>query len=173
MMMASYANSAEDREISRLASAQEFPFGPRLAAPCQPDQVEECHLSTAKSRSTPPSSRCAALSVYFNTNLVGTLVRARRVHFFSATFRTAFGAKAARRKYRTRSVLLSPEPHPNTYGYPLGSRSIALLLASSILQTLVPCGSKRDCCSAALPSLTMGATFFRMRRFDIGFHPRS
>ncbi len=29
--------------------------------------------STARSRSTPPSSRCASLSVYFNTNLVGTL----------------------------------------------------------------------------------------------------
>ena len=28
--------------------------------------------STARSRSTPPSSRCATLSVYFNTNLVST-----------------------------------------------------------------------------------------------------
>ena len=57
--------------------------------------------------------------------------------------------------------------------YPLGSRTIALLLASSFLQTLAACGSRLDCCSAALPSLTMGAIFLRMRRFDIGSHPRA
>ena len=34
--------------------------------------------STARSRSTPPSSRCDALSVYHNTNGVGTLVRPGR-----------------------------------------------------------------------------------------------
>ena len=57
------------REISRLAAAPDFPVDPDLLRHVSP----RTSSSTARSRSTPPSSRGAAVSVYFNTNLVGTL----------------------------------------------------------------------------------------------------
>ena len=60
-------------EISRLATAPDFPFDPDLLRHVQARSSGRTSSSTARSRSTPPSSRCDALSVYHNTNGVGTL----------------------------------------------------------------------------------------------------
>ena len=62
------------REISRIAAAPDFPFDPDLRV-MSARSSGRTSSSTARSRSTPPSSSCASLSVYFCTNLVGTLGR--------------------------------------------------------------------------------------------------
>ena len=51
----------------------DFPLDPDLLSHVSPSG--RTSSSTARSRSTPPILRCAALNVYFNMNLVGTLGR--------------------------------------------------------------------------------------------------
>ena len=60
------------REISRLAAAPDFPFDPALLRHLSPSSGRTSS-STARSKSTPPSSLGTTLSVYFCTNLVSTL----------------------------------------------------------------------------------------------------
>ena len=60
------------REISRLAAAPDFPFDPDLLRHVSPIEWKNVVIY-GEIKIDPASSRCAALSVYFNTNLVGTL----------------------------------------------------------------------------------------------------
>ena len=64
------------REISRLAAAPDFPFDPDLLRHVSP--IEWKNVVLYGEIKIEPSSRGATLSVYFNTNLVGTLGRAPR-----------------------------------------------------------------------------------------------
>ena len=60
------------REISRIAAAPASRSTPTCCV-MSARSSGRTSSSTARSRSTPPSSRGASLRVYFNTNLVGTL----------------------------------------------------------------------------------------------------
>ena len=57
---------------TRYRPAADFPFDPDLRRHVSPIEWKNVILTTARSRSTPPSSRCATLIVYFCTNLVST-----------------------------------------------------------------------------------------------------
>ena len=57
------------RGISRITAAPDFLFDSVLSA----RSSGRASSSTARAKSTPPSSKCVSLSVYFCTNLVGPL----------------------------------------------------------------------------------------------------
>ena len=54
-----------------MAAAPDFPFDPDLLRHVSPIEWKNVVLYGEIKRSTPPSSRCDALSVYHNTNGVG------------------------------------------------------------------------------------------------------
>ena len=65
------------REISQMAAAPDFPFDLDLITHVSQSSGRMLY-STARLRLTPPSSESAILRVHFYTNVVGTLIPARR-----------------------------------------------------------------------------------------------